>query len=94
MKPKMSKAEIDWCFFGLSYYRRYYTGRFFRFFVEKWALHLSIGWNPYNDSRMLYIFIGLPHNTYSDFKLRHVIKRNPDKMLRLLKKTEEINNGV
>ena len=81
---KMCKSKIDLTFFQLSYYRRFYTGRHFRIYVEKWGILFRIGWNPYEDSRELYIFIGFSYSAYLNYRLKRLIKLNPLKMATII----------
>ena len=87
------KTEINWKVFGTVYLRRYFTSRFIRFYIKRWYLIFTVGWNPYKDSRMLYIFIGLPQETYLAWKFNRLIKRNPRKLLRILQTYKQIESN-
>ena len=78
------KTEIDLTFFQLFYYRRFYTGHHFRIYVEKWGILFRIGWNPYEDSRELCIFIGFSYSAYLNYRLKRLIRLNPLKMGKIL----------
>jgi len=82
-------SEINSPFFQLHYYRRFYTGRHFRVYFEKLGILFRIGWNPYENSRALIIFIGYSWADHKTKRIQRMIKRSPSRFLKTLEALNE-----